>query len=56
GQQAVLKGDHLIQIGELRVRAYVTLPEGANKDGEQINEQVQDVFSRTAEWIGRMKE
>jgi anti-anti-sigma factor len=56
GQQMVLKGDHLLQIGEVRVRLHVTLPEGANKEGDQINEQVQDVFSRTAEWIGRMKE
>jgi anti-anti-sigma factor len=56
GQQVVLKGDHLLQIGEVRVHLHVTLPEGASKEGGQIDEQVQDVFSRTAEWIGRMKE
>jgi len=53
GQQAVLKGDHLLQIGEVRLRLHVTLPEGVGKEGEQINEQVQGVFSRTAEWIDR---
>jgi anti-anti-sigma factor len=58
GQQAILKGDHLLQIGEVRVRLHVTLPGAVSKEGEQqINEQVQGVFSRTAEWINRtMKE
>jgi anti-anti-sigma factor len=53
GQQAILKGDHLLQIGEVRVRLRVTLPGAVSKEGEQINEQVQGVFSRTAEWINR---
>lgn len=53
GQQAILKGDHLLQIGEVRVRLRVTLPGVVSKEGEQINEQVQGVFSRTAEWFNR---
>jgi anti-anti-sigma factor len=53
GQQAILKGDHWLQIGEVRVRLHVTLPDAVTKEGEQINEQVEGVFSRTAEWINR---
>jgi anti-anti-sigma factor len=53
GQQAILKGDHWLQIGEVRVRLHVTLPDAVNKEGEPINEQVQSVFSRTANWINR---
>lgn len=56
GQQAILKGDHLLQIGEVRVRLRVTLPETVSKEGEPINAQVQSVFSRAAEWIDKMKE
>jgi anti-anti-sigma factor len=53
GQEAILKADHLLQIGEVRVRLRVTLPGAVSKEGEPINEQVQSVFSRTAEWINR---
>ena len=53
GQQAILKGDHWLQIGEVRVRLHVTLPDAVSKEGEPINEQVQSVFSRTADWINR---
>jgi anti-anti-sigma factor len=53
GQQAILKADHLLQIGEVRVRLRVTLPGAVSKEGEQINEQVSGVFSSTAEWIKR---
>ena len=53
GQHAVLKGDHILQIGEVRVRAHVTLPEGTSREGEPINAQVQNVFSQTAEWIDK---
>jgi len=53
GQQAILKGDHWLQIGEVRVRLHVTLPDAVGKEGEQINEQVEGVFSRTTEWINR---
>jgi len=53
GQQAILKGDHWLQIGEVRVRLHVTLPDARSKEGEQINEQVEGVFSRTTEWINR---
>ena len=53
GQQATLKGDHWLQIGEVRVRLHVTLPDAVSKEGEPINEQVQSVFSRTADWINR---
>ena len=53
GQQAILKGDHLLQIGEVRLRAHVTLPEGANREGEAIDTRVQSVFSQTAEWIDK---
>ena len=53
GQQAIVKGDHILQIGEVRVRAHVTLPEGTSREGEPINAQVQSVFSQTAEWIDK---
>jgi hypothetical protein len=53
GQQAILKGDHWLQIGEVRVHLHVTLPDAVGKEGEQINEQVEGVFSRTTEWINR---
>ncbi len=53
GQQAILKGDHLLQIGEVRLRAHVTLPEGTNREGEPIDTRVQNVFSQTAEWIDK---
>jgi hypothetical protein len=53
GQQAILKADHLLQIGEVRVRLRVTLSGAVSKEGEQINEQVSGVFSSTAEWIKR---
>jgi anti-sigma B factor antagonist len=53
GQQAVLKGDHLLQIGEVRIRAHVTLPEGTAREGEPIDARVQSVFSQTAEWIDK---
>jgi hypothetical protein len=33
----------------------VTLPDAVIKEGEQINEQVEGVFSRTAEWINRTR-
>ena len=53
GQEAILKGDHVLQIGEVRVRVHVTLPEGTSREGEPINVQVQSVFSQTAEWIDK---
>ena len=53
GQEAILKGDHVLQIGEVRVRVHVTLPEGTSREGESINVQVQSVFSQTAEWIDK---
>ena len=53
GQQAILKSDHWLQIGEVRVRLHVTLPFGASKEGKQIDEQVQGVFSQAAEWIDK---
>jgi hypothetical protein len=52
-QQAILKGDHLLQIGEVRLRAHVTLPEGTSREGEPIDTRVQNVFSQTAEWIDK---
>ena len=53
GQEAILKGDHVLQIGEVRVRVHVTLPEGTSREGEPTNVQVQSVFSQTAEWIDK---
>ena len=53
GQQAILKADHLLQIGEVRIRAHVTLPEGTTREGEPIDARVQNVFSQTAEWIDK---
>jgi anti-sigma B factor antagonist len=53
GQETILKGDHVLQIGEVRVRVHVTLPEGTSREGEPINVQVQSVFSQTAEWIDK---
>jgi anti-sigma B factor antagonist len=53
GTPAILRGDHILQIGEVRVRAHVTLPEGTSREGEPINAQVQNVFSQTAEWIDK---
>jgi anti-anti-sigma factor len=53
GQEASLKADHILQIGEVRVRVHVTLPEGTSREGEPINVQVQSVFSQTAEWIDK---
>jgi hypothetical protein len=53
GQEAILRGDHVLQIGEVRVRVHVTSPEGTSREGEPINVQVQSVFSQTAEWIDK---
>lgn len=53
GQHAILRGDHWLQIGEVRLRLHVTLPEGVSKEGERIDDQVQGVFSQAAEWIDK---
>ena len=53
GQQAILKGDHWLQIGEVRLRLRVTLPDAVSKEGEHIDDQVQGVFSQAAEWIDK---
>jgi anti-anti-sigma factor len=53
GQQAILKGDHWLQIGEVRLRLHVTLPDAVSKEGERIDEQVRGVFSQAAEWIDK---
>ena len=53
GQHAILKGDHWLQIGEVRLRLHVTLPDTVSKEGERIDDQVQGVFSQAAEWIDK---
>jgi len=53
GQQAILKGDHWLQIGEVRLRLHVTLPDAVSKEGERIDDQVRGVFSQAAEWIDK---
>lgn len=53
GQQAILKADHWLQIGEVRLRLHVTLPDAVSKEGERIDEQVRGVFSQAAEWIDK---
>jgi len=53
GQHAILKGDHWLQIGEVRVRLHLTLPDSVSKEGERIDDQVQGVFSQAAEWIDK---
>ena len=53
GQEAILKGDHWLQIGEVRLRLHVTLPDAVSKESERIDEQVKSVFSQAAEWIDK---
>ncbi|MBV8224817.1 MAG: STAS domain-containing protein [Verrucomicrobia bacterium] len=53
GQQAILRGDHWLQIGEVRLRLHVTLSESVTKESKQIDEQVHAVFSQAAEWIDK---
>lgn len=53
GQQTILKSDHWLQIGEVRLRLHVTLPDAVSKEGERIDQEVQGVFSQAAEWIDK---
>jgi anti-anti-sigma factor len=53
GQKVALQGEHVLQIGEVRLRARVTLPEKTEEGVEPIQVQIEDVFSRTATWLGR---
>jgi STAS domain len=53
GQKVVLQGKHVLQIGEVRLGLHVTLPEKSEEGVEPIQVQIEDVFSRTATWLGR---
>jgi anti-anti-sigma factor len=53
GQKVALQGEHVLQIGEVRLRVHVTLPERSEEGVEPIQVQIEDVFSRTATWLGR---
>jgi anti-anti-sigma factor len=53
GQTIVLSSDHILQIGEVKLRAHVTSPQKSEEEVEPIQIQIEDVFSRTATWIER---
>jgi hypothetical protein len=53
GQRVNLNGDHVLQIGEVRLKAHVTTPEKSDDEAEPMQIQIEDVFSRTATWLER---
>jgi anti-anti-sigma factor len=53
GQRVNLNGDHILQIGEVRLKAHVTTPEKSDDEAEPMQIQIEDVFSRTATWLER---